>query len=147
MSDITFPGMVLRIGLGIPHQYADTPHPAGLLRLRRQRPRSRAAEKANELAPPHIRTQPQGPARAQTGHQNHCRSAQPMSEMGHFPALPRRSIFVRFIPISGHQRERRCRFFVACRPLVVRVLQGSGVTRTAPALILSRVSGGYCEKS
>jgi hypothetical protein len=34
--------------------------------------------------------------RAQPGHQNHCRSAQPMSLEGQKPALPRRSIGVRF---------------------------------------------------
>jgi hypothetical protein len=32
-----------------------------LLRARRERPRRRAAEKANELTSPHIRTQAQGP--------------------------------------------------------------------------------------
>ena len=36
------------------HQHADAPHPAGLLRPRRERPRCcRAANKRNELAPPH----------------------------------------------------------------------------------------------
>jgi len=62
-----------------------------LLCARREGPRGRAAEKANELTSPHIRTQAQGQHcigskeyfdRAQTGHQNHCRSAQPMSLMG-----------------------------------------------------------------
>src|SRR5262249_8175290 len=32
---------------------ADPPHPLGLLRTRRERPRSRAAEQRDELAPPH----------------------------------------------------------------------------------------------
>ncbi len=39
------------IALSIPHQYADAPHPVGLLRLRRERPRHRrAAEQRNEVA-------------------------------------------------------------------------------------------------
>jgi hypothetical protein len=64
-----------------------------LLRAHRERPcRSRTAEKRDELAPTHIRSQAQETQhctgsneyfdRAQTGHQNHCRSAQPMSLMG-----------------------------------------------------------------
>jgi hypothetical protein len=52
-----------------------------------------------------------------------------------------------FTSINGHQREWQCRFFVARRPLVARVLQGSRLTRTAPALILSRLSGSWCGKS
>ncbi len=40
-----------RIGLGIPHQHTDPPHPLGLLRARRKRPCSRAAEQRDELAP------------------------------------------------------------------------------------------------
>jgi hypothetical protein len=36
------------------HQYADAPHVVGLLRVSRERPRSRrAAEKRDELAPLH----------------------------------------------------------------------------------------------
>jgi hypothetical protein len=70
-----------------------------------------------------------------------------MSELGHKHALPRRSISVRFTPISGHQREWRCRFFGACRPLVARALQGSGLTRTAPALILIAALWELGEKS
>src|SRR5262245_5713550 len=33
--------------------YADEPHPLGLLRARRQRPRRRRAEQRDEVAPPH----------------------------------------------------------------------------------------------
>ena len=44
--------------------------------------------------------------RAQTGHQNHCRSAQPMSEMGQKHELPRRSIAVRFAPSKQTLTER-----------------------------------------
>ena len=44
-------------------EYTDAPHPLDLLRARCERPRGRrAAEKANELTSPHIRTQAQGPA-------------------------------------------------------------------------------------
>ena len=35
------------------HEHADAPHPLGLLRARRQRPRRRAADERDELAPPH----------------------------------------------------------------------------------------------
>src|SRR2546427_9934580 len=35
------------------HEHADAPHPLVLLRARRQRPRSRAAEKRDERAPLH----------------------------------------------------------------------------------------------
>jgi hypothetical protein len=46
-----------------PHEHADAPHPLGLLSTRREGPGGyRAAEKANELTSPHIRTQAQGPA-------------------------------------------------------------------------------------
>jgi hypothetical protein len=42
------------IALSITHQYSDPPHPLGLLRARGERPcRRRAAEKREELAPPH----------------------------------------------------------------------------------------------
>src|SRR5262249_17416081 len=40
-----------RIGFGKRHQHAHPPHPVGLLRLRRERPRSRAAEERDERAP------------------------------------------------------------------------------------------------
>src|SRR5262245_20974853 len=40
-----------RIALRPAHQHADLPHPLGLLRARRERPRSRAAEQRDELAP------------------------------------------------------------------------------------------------
>jgi len=82
-------GCERRSSLSEPLKHCDAPH--ALLRARREWPRSRAAEKANKLTSPHIRTQAQGQHcigsndyfdRAQTGHQNHCRSAQPMSEMG-----------------------------------------------------------------
>jgi hypothetical protein len=58
------------------------------------RPRRRSAKKVNELTSPHIRTQSSGNSivsaqtstliGAEIGIQNHCRSAQPMSLMGHF---------------------------------------------------------------
>src|SRR5438105_14288101 len=54
----------VRIILGDPQQYRDPPHSdhwhRRLLRARRDRPHRRAAEKANELTSPHIRTQAQG---------------------------------------------------------------------------------------
>ena len=53
--------------------------------------------------------------RAQTGHQNHCRSAQPMSEMGQKPALPRRSIAVRFAPNKQTSPESRSMFMLGLR--------------------------------
>jgi hypothetical protein len=40
-----------RIVRGQAHEDANAPHPLGLLRTRRQRPRSRAAEERDELAP------------------------------------------------------------------------------------------------
>ena len=46
-------GLSFRVALGIPHQRADPPHPLALLRARRERPRRRAAEQGDELAPPH----------------------------------------------------------------------------------------------
>src|SRR5262245_52339940 len=43
-----------RVVLGVCHQHADPPHPLGLLRTYRKRPRShRTAEKSDELAPLH----------------------------------------------------------------------------------------------
>src|SRR5262249_49516929 len=42
-----------RVALGMRHQHADLPHPFALLRARRERPCHRAAEKRDELAPPH----------------------------------------------------------------------------------------------
>ena len=44
--------------------------------------------------------------RAQIWHQNHYRSAQPMSQMGQKPALPRGSIAVRSTPVNGHSTRR-----------------------------------------
>ena len=43
-------GLSFRVALGIPHQHANPPHPAGLLRPRRERPRRRTAEQRDELA-------------------------------------------------------------------------------------------------
>src|SRR5262249_24788753 len=40
-------------GRGRAHEHADASHPLRLLRARRERPRRRAAEQRNELAPPH----------------------------------------------------------------------------------------------
>jgi hypothetical protein len=48
-------GLKFRIVRGCGQEYADAPHPLGLLRPRSQRPRDRrAAEKRDELAPPHV---------------------------------------------------------------------------------------------
>jgi hypothetical protein len=59
-------GLKFCIVRGCGQEDADAAHPLGLLRLlsaRSERPRRRrAAEKANELTSPHIRTQAQGPA-------------------------------------------------------------------------------------
>src|SRR5262245_53241467 len=41
------------IALCLDHQHADVPHPLALLRARRERPRRRAAEQRDELAPLH----------------------------------------------------------------------------------------------
>ena len=47
-------GLRFRIVRGCGHEHADAPHPLGLLRARRERPRRRrAAEQRDELAPPH----------------------------------------------------------------------------------------------
>src|SRR6516225_5588325 len=43
----------LRLGFRITHQHADPPHPLGLLRTRRDRPRRSAAESTDEIATPH----------------------------------------------------------------------------------------------
>jgi hypothetical protein len=59
--------------------------------------------------------------RGQTRHQNHCRSAQPMSEMGQKPALPRRSIDVRFAPNKQTLTERvQCDAMCHYRTLAVQ---------------------------
>jgi hypothetical protein len=41
----------LRIGFFARQEHADPPHPVALLRVRRERPRGRAAEERDELAP------------------------------------------------------------------------------------------------
>src|SRR5436305_1759921 len=46
-------GFALAITLGERHYDSDAPHPPGLLRARRERPRSRAAEQRHEIATPH----------------------------------------------------------------------------------------------
>src|SRR5262249_55531748 len=46
-------GLRFRIVRSIRHQHADPPHPVALLRAHRERPRRRAAEQRDELAPPH----------------------------------------------------------------------------------------------
>src|SRR5262245_30216976 len=46
-------GSAFRIVRGGAHEHADTSHLVGLLRARRQRPRRRAAEQRDELAPLH----------------------------------------------------------------------------------------------
>jgi hypothetical protein len=80
-----------------------------------------AAEKHDELASLHVRPKhrdhPIGSKeyldRAQTGHQNHCCSAQPMSLMGQKHELPRRSIAVRFAP-NKQTPTRRVRCDAKC---------------------------------
>ena len=52
-------GLTFRIVRGCEVQHADAPHTLALLRARRERPRRRAAEKRDELAPPHVRSQAQ----------------------------------------------------------------------------------------
>src|SRR6266511_1176784 len=46
-------GLSFRIVRGRAHEHADAPHPLALLRARRERPRSRAADKRDELAALH----------------------------------------------------------------------------------------------
>jgi hypothetical protein len=46
---------------------------------------------------------------AETEHQNHCRSAQPMSLMGQNRRLPQRNNNRRFTSDSGHHRHRGCK--------------------------------------
>jgi hypothetical protein len=46
--------LCLWVVLGVPHQHAQATHTFGLLRARRERPRCRAAEKRNEIAPPQV---------------------------------------------------------------------------------------------
>ena len=48
-------GLSFRIVRGRGHQHANAPHPLGLLRARRERPRRCAAQQANELTPSHSR--------------------------------------------------------------------------------------------
>src|SRR5262249_41887569 len=45
--------LTFRIILGVEHQHADAAHAVALLPPRRERPRDRAAEQRDELAPPH----------------------------------------------------------------------------------------------
>ena len=53
LSKCRDPGLCFRVVLSIEHQHADAPHPLGLLRARRDRPRRSAAEQRDELAPSH----------------------------------------------------------------------------------------------
>src|SRR5262245_16497198 len=48
--------LAFRIILRIVHQHCDPAHPVRLLRACRKWPRRRAAEKSDELSPPHSRT-------------------------------------------------------------------------------------------
>src|SRR5262249_4521605 len=71
------PGLVIGIVRGQGHQYADTPHPARLLRARRERPRRcRAAEQPDEVAPSQlieehsVPYQPGSLSRISNGHQS-----------------------------------------------------------------------------
>jgi|SRR5262245_48261140 len=45
--------LTLRVVFGVAYEQANTPHPLALLRRRSKRPCRRAADKRNELAPPH----------------------------------------------------------------------------------------------
>src|SRR5262249_53849341 len=47
-----------RVALGMRHQHADAPHALALLRARGKRPRSRAGEKRDEVAPFHCPVPP-----------------------------------------------------------------------------------------
>ena len=46
-------GLCFWVILGVPDQHSDRRHLIGLLRVRRERPSSRAAEQRDELAPVH----------------------------------------------------------------------------------------------
>src|SRR5262249_52774870 len=46
-------GLTIRIVRGLANEPSDPPHLLGLLRLCRKRPRRRASEQRDELAPPH----------------------------------------------------------------------------------------------
>ena len=51
LQECCHPGLILRIICGCVQEHADAPHALGLLRARRERPRSRrAAEQRDELA-------------------------------------------------------------------------------------------------
>ena len=55
-------GLCFRIIRGQVHEHADAPHPLGLLRVRRERPRRRrAADQRDELAPSHGASLSEGP--------------------------------------------------------------------------------------
>ena len=111
--------MVRDRGRGRAHE-SDHRH-CGLLRSRRERPRSRAAEKANELTPPHgLRPQGRGPHPSiSSGERRGCalqKNEPPMSQTGQKPALPRRSIDVRFAPNKQTPTERvQCDVMVESR--------------------------------
>ena len=47
-------GLAFRLIGSRVHEHADVPHPLALLRARRERPGSRAADERDELAPPHM---------------------------------------------------------------------------------------------
>jgi hypothetical protein len=51
-------GQRFRIGGGNDIDHADAAHAVGLLRPRRERPRRRAAEQRDEIAPPHVGHEP-----------------------------------------------------------------------------------------
>ena len=87
-----------------------------LLRARRERPRAaapprRVMNSRRRISAPKLRGQHcigsnEYFDRAETGHQNHCRSAQPMSEMGHEQAKSDRQIKLRYTSISRHRSRR-----------------------------------------
>ena len=82
-------GLTFRIVRGCGQEHADAPHPLGLLRARRKRPRGRrAAEKRDELAPFHYPMSPVLPAE-RIAYLSYGRSllrcgisVRPMSQMG-----------------------------------------------------------------
>src|SRR5262249_2860672 len=70
-------GAAVRIVGGSVHEHADESHPLPLLRARREGPRGRAANKRDELAPPHCSMHPVLPTEriAHLGRAGDCRRA------------------------------------------------------------------------
>jgi hypothetical protein len=59
--------LIIQIIRGCGEEYLDTPHPFGLLRMRRQRPGDGTTDKAEKLASPHGRPTAQDIVSASTG--------------------------------------------------------------------------------